>query len=64
MGLPRSVIEMSHDDFKPRRCRSGAFRGFSFIQEDFILPERSVSNSTMSYHLDHNTYHLYYGKKY
>lgn len=43
MGLPRSVKEMSHDDFKPRRCQSGAFRGFSFIHDDFVLPDRSVS---------------------
>jgi len=41
MGLPRSVIEMSHEDFEPRRCQSGPFRGFSFIQEDFELPLRS-----------------------
>jgi hypothetical protein len=43
MGLPRSVIEMSHEHFKPRRCQSGAFRGFSFIQDDFVLPDRDVS---------------------
>jgi hypothetical protein len=43
MGLPRSVLEMNKEDFKPRRCQSGAFRGFSFIQEDFELPERTVS---------------------
>ena len=42
MGLPRSVCEMSNEDFKPRRCKSGAFRGFSFIQDDFVLPDRSV----------------------
>ena len=48
MGLPRSVKEMSHDDFKPRRCQSGAFRGFSFIHDDFVLPDRSVSFVTIS----------------
>ena len=44
MNLPRSVTEMSKDNFKPRRCQSGAFRGFSFIQDDFVLPDRSVRN--------------------
>jgi len=41
MTLPRSVKYMSEEDFQPRRCKSDAFRGFSFIQEDFVLPERS-----------------------
>jgi hypothetical protein len=42
MALPRSVTEMSRDEFRPRRCKSDAFRGFSFIQDDFQLPDRSV----------------------
>lgn len=41
MTLPRSVTEMSKDDFVPRRCASDAFRGFSFVQDEFVLPERS-----------------------
>lgn len=40
MALPRSVIEMSKGDFRPRRVHSENFRGFSFIQPDFALPER------------------------
>merc|ERR1740139_1161820 len=43
MKLPRSVQLISDDDFKPRRCDSEVFRGFSYIQEDFVLPERSAS---------------------
>lgn len=40
MPLPRSVKEMSSSDDLPRRIRSDAFRGFSFIQDGFILPNR------------------------
>ena len=40
MALPRSVIEMSNTDYRPRKVDSDAFRGFSFIQDDFVLPER------------------------
>jgi serine/threonine protein kinase len=40
MSLPRSVIDMSTTGFTPRRVESQAFRGFSFIQDDFLLPER------------------------
>ena len=43
MALPRSVLEMSRDDFRPRRVQSDAFRGFSFIKDDFDLPERDES---------------------
>lgn len=42
MALPRSVIEMSKDDFTPRRVESQNFRGFSFIQPGFALPERDA----------------------
>ena len=42
MPLPRSVTEMSKDDFNPRRVESQAFRGFSFVQDDFALPARPV----------------------
>lgn len=31
------------DDFNPKRVESHAFRGFSFVQEDFELPARPVS---------------------
>ncbi len=41
MSLPRSVKEMSDEDFQPKRCKSDAFRGFSFIQHDFPLPDRT-----------------------
>lgn len=40
MALPRSVMDMSTEDFQPHRIESKAFRGFSFIQDDFLLPER------------------------
>mmetsp|Transcript_31230 Transcript_31230/g.64944 ORF Transcript_31230/g.64944 Transcript_31230/m.64944 type:complete len:761 (-) Transcript_31230:99-2381(-) len=43
MTLPRSVKEMSKHDFLPRHCDSENFRGFSFIGENFPLPERSAS---------------------
>lgn len=40
MPLPRSVLEESRDSFVARRIDSKNFRGFSFIQKDFLLPER------------------------
>ena len=40
MALPRSVIEMSKGEFTARRVESENFRGFSFIQPSFALPER------------------------
>jgi hypothetical protein len=40
MPLPRSVVEMSEGSFNARRIESDAFRGFSFIQDDFALPDR------------------------
>jgi p70 ribosomal S6 kinase len=40
MPLPRSVVDMSGDRFNAKRIESDAFRGFSFIQEDFVLPDR------------------------
>lgn len=40
MPLPRSVVLMSGDDYKARRIESANFRGFSFVQEDFDIPER------------------------
>ncbi|KAG7349219.1 serine/threonine protein kinase [Nitzschia inconspicua] len=43
MPLPRSVREMSKDDHQPRRVQSGTFRGFSFIQDDFVLPQRDAN---------------------
>jgi serine/threonine protein kinase len=42
MPLPRSVIDMSMESFQPRRVESEAFRGFSFIHDDFVLPERGI----------------------
>lgn len=41
MNVPRSVMEMSNDNFQPKRIDSQAFRGFSFIQDDFEIPERN-----------------------
>lgn len=43
MPLPRSVTEMSMEAFVPRRIKSDAFRGFSFVHDDFVLPERRNS---------------------
>ena len=41
MVLPRSVTEMStNPKYKPRHCNSQTFRGFSYIQPEFSLPER------------------------
>jgi hypothetical protein len=42
MPLPRSVHQMSKEDHRPRRVQSETFRGFSFVQEDFMLPERDA----------------------
>jgi hypothetical protein len=42
MDIPPSVIHMTQDHFQPRRCDSQHFRGFSFIQEEFELPDRNV----------------------
>jgi len=43
MNLPRSVKELSKLDFLPKRCASDNFRGFSFIGDQFQLPERTAS---------------------
>ena len=43
MPLPRSVTEMSQGNFTPSKVRSDAFRGFSFVHDDFALPERRHS---------------------
>jgi p70 ribosomal S6 kinase len=40
MPLPRSVTEMSLENSQPRRCDSDAFRGFSFVQNDWEMPIR------------------------
>lgn len=42
MTLPRSVVDMSSERFVPRRVDSDAFRGFSFILDDFVLPPRDA----------------------
>ena len=42
MPLPRSVKEFADSDDLPRRVNSNAFRGFSFIQDGFVLPERDA----------------------
>jgi hypothetical protein len=44
MPLPRSVKEMAVSDDLPRRVASQAFRGFSFIQDGFLLPERDAAD--------------------
>jgi p70 ribosomal S6 kinase len=41
MPLPRSVFDMSTSERPQRRVDSNVFRGFSFIQSDFSLPERN-----------------------
>mmetsp|Transcript_24060 Transcript_24060/g.49532 ORF Transcript_24060/g.49532 Transcript_24060/m.49532 type:complete len:881 (+) Transcript_24060:79-2721(+) len=43
MPLPRSVKGMTNDDHKPRRIASDTFRGFSFIQDGFVLPSRDAN---------------------
>jgi len=43
MNLPRSVKELSKLDFLPRHCKSQNFKGFSFIGDNFTLPERTAS---------------------
>lgn len=40
MALPRSVLQMAREDFQPHRVMSQTFRGFSFVQESFDVPER------------------------
>ncbi len=40
MPLPRSVSRMANEDFKPRRCASDTFRGFSFINDSMVIPNR------------------------
>ena len=40
MPLPRSVVEMSHDQYQPKHVESDFFRGFSYIHDDFPLPMR------------------------
>lgn len=42
MPLPRSVKEMSKEGHIARRVNSATFRGFSFIQQDYLLPERDA----------------------
>jgi serine/threonine protein kinase len=44
MSLPRSVMDISTSSALPRRCDSDAFRGFSFIMEDFQLPDRNADD--------------------
>ena len=44
MTLPRSVMDIATSSALPRRVDSSAFRGFSFIQEDFKLPERDEAD--------------------
>jgi serine/threonine protein kinase len=43
MALPRSVVEMSRDTYRPHRVNSETFRGFSFIQSDYVIPDRDMS---------------------
>ena len=40
MTIPRSVKEMSKATFKPRHIESDMFKGFSFVHDDFALPDR------------------------
>ena len=43
MALPRSVVEMSGDSYRPHRVHSETFRGFSFIQADYTIPDRDLA---------------------
>jgi len=40
MTIPRSVKEMNMAAFKPRHVESDMFKGFSFVLDDFALPDR------------------------
>ena len=40
MTIPRSVKEMNKATFKPRHIESDMFKGFSFVHDDFVLPDR------------------------
>lgn len=40
MTIPRSVKEMNKATFKPRHIESDMFKGFSFVHDDFALPDR------------------------
>jgi hypothetical protein len=50
MPLPRSVNFISSLDDPPRRFNSNTFRGFSFIQPHFSLPERNITNIEVYWH--------------
>ena len=52
MTLPRSVIFMATDEYKPKHVKSDCFRGFSFIQEDFYLPDRDEEEVKMYWNSD------------
>jgi hypothetical protein len=47
MDLPRSVKEMSKEGHVARRVDSTTFRGFSFIQDDYLLPQRNPKEIEM-----------------
>jgi Protein kinase domain len=47
MALPRSVKEMSTEEHVARRVHSATFRGFSFIQHDYLLPERDAKETEL-----------------
>lgn len=40
MDLPHSVKEMAKEEFRPQRCASTTFPGFSFVLDDFDIPDR------------------------
>ena len=43
MTIPRSVADINRAEFRPHHCNSDLFRGFSFVHDDFLLPERQMS---------------------
>jgi len=45
MTIPRSVKEMNMATFKPRHVESDMFKGFSFVHDDFALPDRGENEN-------------------
>jgi p70 ribosomal S6 kinase len=41
MPVPASLSKMN-DEWKPRRCQSETFKGFSFVHKSMVLPSRTV----------------------
>ena len=42
MPLPKSISRFDEHTWKPRRCQSSTFQGFSFVHKSMVLPTRSA----------------------